>query len=231
MPKTLTRKTPPMARPKTVAELQRRLGGIALERIVCAPPPGTATIDDIERLRRERGGLYELIEGTLVEKAVGMRESILAMWIGHLLAGLVYPNRLGFVLGEAGGCPVAPLTVLMPDVGFIRTERLPVDAACHTDAYPAVGPDLVVEVLSPSNTADEIAAKLARFFAAGTQLAWVVDPAARTVAVYTAPDARRALTEADTLDGGEVVPGLSLEVRRVFENMLGPKPPRRRKKA
>jgi Uma2 family endonuclease len=61
--------------------------------------------------------------------------------------------------------------------------------------------------------------KLKEYFLAGTTLVWLVDPRKRTVVVHTAPDVSRTLTEADTLDGGDVLPGLQLPVRRIFERL------------
>src|SRR5205823_3751976 len=84
-------------------------------------------------------------------------------------------------------------------------------------------PDLACEVLSKGNTPREMERKLKEYFLAGVRLVWFVDPRARTVRTFTAPDASTTLTEADVLSGGDVLPGLSLPVKTIFEN-LGPEP-------
>jgi Uma2 family endonuclease len=77
-------------------------------------------------------------------------------------------------------------------------------------------PDLAVEVLSKSNTEKEMKRKLREYFEAGTRLVWLVDPKARTVRVYTSPRKFKLLTEDQTLDGGEVLPGFELSLRKLF---------------
>ena len=77
-------------------------------------------------------------------------------------------------------------------------------------------PDLVVEVLSKGNTPKEMARKLEEYFRAGVRLVWYVNPKKRTVRVYTAPDRSVLLREDDTLDGGDVLPGFVLSIRKWF---------------
>ena len=122
-------------------------------------------------------------------------------------------NRLGRVVGNVGfTLETDPDTVLAPDVSFIRAERLP---ARGGPGFPRMAPDLTVEVLSPSNTASEMARSLAIYLAAGVRLIWAIDSETRTVAVYTSTGAA-VLGEGDTLEGGDVVPGFALPVADVF---------------
>lgn len=67
-----------------------------------------------------------------------------------------------------------------------------------------------------SNTAAEMARKRSDYFAVGVRLVWQVDPVARTVSVYAAPEVAAVLTEADTLDGAPVLPGFTLPLRDLF---------------
>jgi Uma2 family endonuclease len=78
-------------------------------------------------------------------------------------------------------------------------------------------PDLAVEVLSASNTAQEMNRKLQEYFAAGTQLIWYVDPEAQGITVYTAPEQWIELGIEDVLDGGNVLPGFQLSIRELFD--------------
>src|SRR5262249_44762398 len=96
-----------------------------------------------------------------------------------------------------------------------------------------VAPNLAVEVLSEGNTPAEIERKLKEYFLAGVELAWIVDPFKRTVAVHTAPDRLRTLSEKGTLDGGSVLPGFTLAVRELFARLpkeFGRRRPRRGRK-
>jgi Uma2 family endonuclease len=108
--------------------------------------------------------------------------------------------------------------VRIPDLSFLSWERLP---GRRIPKQPILGlaPDLAVEVLSPGNTGAEMALKVREYFLAGIRLVWLVDPHKRLVRAYTAPDQFVRLTEQDSLDGGDVLPGLQLPVKRIFERL------------
>jgi Uma2 family endonuclease len=182
------------------------------------PPPGTATEKDVLEVHVREHRLCELVDGVLVEKAVGLRESFLAMALSAILWNFVKPRRLGLVTGADGSVRLAFGLVRMPDVAFISWERLP-GRRLPTESIPALAPDLAVEVLSEGNTPGEMARKRQEYFAAGVRLVWMVDPRARTVEVYTAPDQSTRLHAEHTLDGGEVLPGFALPLRELFAEL------------
>ena len=106
--------------------------------------------------------------------------------------------------------------IRLPDVSFVSKARLP----RTLEPVPSLAPDLAIEVLSEGNTADEMRLKLAEYFQSGTRLAWLVDPATRSVAVYTTPDQPATVaSEPDHLDGGAVLPGLVIDVADIFLNV------------
>jgi Uma2 family endonuclease len=107
-------------------------------------------------------------------------------------------------------------------VTFIPWESFP-DGEFPDEAYWTVAPGLVVEVLSPTNTAKEIDRKLRELFAAGCKLAWVIDPPTRTAKVYTSAKRFKELDEAGTLDGGKVLPGFALPLAELFARPAKPK--------
>ncbi len=206
---------PPSPEHETVADLLHRLGGIPASRVRLRPPPGTATDEDAIGAEARYGRSCELVEGTLVEKPVGFHESVLALIISELIRGFVRPRRSGVVGGEQGMMRVVPGRVRMPDVSFTSWSRLPADYPA--DPAPRVSPDLAVEVLSPSNTTAEMDRKRAEYFAGGTRLVWIVDPVGRTFAVYTPGGSEPALFGVGgTVDGGDVLPGFTLDVADVF---------------
>jgi Uma2 family endonuclease len=108
-----------------------------------------------------------------------------------------------------------PGLVRIPDLSFFARSRLP-GGEFPEDAIPDLTPDLVVEVLSEGNTRREMNLKVRDYFLSGTRLAWLIDLKKRTIQVYTAPDQSLVLREGDSLDGGEVLPGLSLPLTQVF---------------
>jgi Uma2 family endonuclease len=213
----------------TVGDLLEHLGGIAPSRLLLKPAPGTATEADLLRVLTRKERLVELVEGTLVEKAMGVRESALALWIGHLLHEFVLGKDLGELFGADGPFRLLAGLVRLPDLTFVRRANLP-GGELPDSPVPDLAPDLAVEVLSESNTPGEMQVKRKEYFLAETPLVWEVDPRQRVVVVYTAPEVSVTLTEADTLDGGTVLPGLSLPVRRIFERLPAATPRRARKK-
>lgn len=193
-----------------VEELIAHLG-VPPKRIRMQPPPGQATEDDVIRARP----LCELIDGVLVEKAMGFWESRLAMLLGYYIERYLEDHDIGFTLGEGGMQRVDPGQVRLPDVSFYLWSRFP-NRTLTTAQILDEAADLAVEVLSPTNTAKEMERKREEFFAAGTRLFWIVDPPDRTVEVFTGPEQSKVLTEADTLDGGDVLPGFTLSIRDWF---------------
>lgn len=198
-----------------MADLLHRLGDVPPDRVRFTPVPGTATIDDL--LRAENEGC-ELIEGTLVEKSMGVRESLLAIYLGELLGPLVRGQNLGILTGADGTYELISGLVRLPDLAFVSWDRLP-NRRLPEEPVPNVVPDLAVEVLSAGNTLGEMARKRREYFTAGVRLVWEIDPRARTVRVYTSETAFTDLTATDTLDGGTVLPGFTLPLNQLFAEL------------
>lgn len=107
-----------------------------------------------------------------------------------------------------------PDTVRAPDVACLRPNHA---SALEDPSRPVPGaPALAVEVVSPSNAADAVHAKVADYLAAGTDVVWVVDPRDRRVTVYRELLSPRHLVGDDLLDAGDVLPGFSVRVRELF---------------
>lgn len=191
----------------TAADLQQHLGGIPLARIRMVPPPGTATEEDVLTAKSRIGRICELIDGVLVEKAMGYYESRLAIVLAHLLEAFLDRHNLGIVLGEAGTLKVLPRQVRIPDVCFIRWEKFP-NRELPRSPIPALAPDLAVEILSEGNTEGEMQRKLRDYFAADVRMVWYIDPPTRTARVFTAPEQCLLVDQEGTLQGGDVLPGL-----------------------
>jgi Uma2 family endonuclease len=212
-----TLQAPPEA-VQTLADLIDRLGGIPLDRVRARPAPGTATEADVVEVELRENRLCELVDGVLVEKAVGYQESLLALALALHLRGFVDPRNLGLVSGADGMMRLFPGLVRIPDVAFVSWDRVP-GRRVPREPIAGFAPDLAVEVLSRSNTPAEMARKRQEYFASGVRLVWLVDPVARTVTVFTGPDRSKALGAADTLDGSDVLPGFALPVGDLFAEL------------
>jgi Uma2 family endonuclease len=151
-----------------------------------------------------------------VEKAMGYYESRLAVVLIGFLEAYLVEHDLGIVLGADGLVRMEPGQVRLPDVCFFAWEKFP-NRQLPRAAILDRRPDLAVEILSPSNTRAEMARKRREYFAGGARLVWEVDPEARRVRVYTDAETFTELGEDGTLDGGPVLPGFALPVRRWFE--------------
>lgn len=208
----------PRADARTMQELLDELGNIPPSRVWLTPAPGTATEQDLLELREKENRLFELVDGTLVEKSMGFQEALLAMLLGKLLDDFCRPRNLGLVTGADGAIRLAPKLVRVPDVAFFPWDRIP-DGRVPKDRIPSLGPDLAVEILSESNTPAEMARKRREYFQSGARLVWLVDPKSRSVAVFTSSDQSVTLTESDILDGGIVLPGFTLQLREFFAEL------------
>jgi Uma2 family endonuclease len=201
----------------TVADLVASLGGIPLDRIRVSPPFGTATEKDVIEVERQTGCPCELIDGTLVEKAMGYFESFLAVQIICRLADFVNKHDLGIVLGADGTLRILPQQVRIPDVCFISWDHFP-NRQLPAEPIPSLAPDLAIEVLSPGNTEGEMQRKLHDYFTAGVRLVWYIDPQTRSAKSYTAEDQSVTVDESGSLSGGDVLPGFELPLRELFAN-------------
>ena len=162
------------------------------------------------------GYRYELVRGVLKKMApVGHTGGFYELRIGRLLAVYVDANLLGRTYGGNTGFLLEqdPDYVLAPDAAFVRRER--VEEVGERPGYFPGAPDFVAEVISPTDRYADVYAKVGEWLNAGALMVVVVNPRARTAHVHT-PAGVIELTEADTLDGGDVVPGWRLPVADIF---------------
>jgi Uma2 family endonuclease len=167
------------------------------------------------------GPRFELIDGEVQAMSPANPDH---GWIGlefcRLIGNHVVEHGLGEMFGSDTGYLLAhdPDTVLSPDGSFIRSDRLP-PAETWGSFFP-FGPDIAIEVLSPSNTSAEMRRKTIRYFAAGTQLVIIVDPKARTVRISRPGHGDVAYERDDVLDLSPALPGFTLPLRSIFRRLI-----------
>jgi Uma2 family endonuclease len=159
---------------------------------------------------------YELVRGVpRVCEPPGGAHGRLAMHVGALLNEHVRRLGLGTVLVEAGYVlRRKPDTVRGPDISFVSVARLPPDQIPET--FIPGAPDLAVEILSPGSRWSEVEEKVADYLASGARLVWLVDPREGRVVVRYPDRPPAVLTEIDTIDGEDVVPGFTLPVAELL---------------
>lgn len=179
--------------------------------------PQIRTAEQLATIRAS-DGRYELVEGELrMMSPAGGRHGRIAARLNAMLwnhvaacdAGEVYAAETGFLISRD------PDTVRAPDAAFVRRDR----AADLDDptGYPAVAPDFVAEVISPSDTFSDVEAKAQTWLRAGTRMVLVIDPANRALHVHRSPDSITILRTADILDADDIVPGWRLAVDDLFD--------------
>jgi len=205
---------------ESMAEVLARLGDVPLDRLRTPPSLGTATeIDLIAALEAPRKRICELIDGILVEKAVGFRESLLGRRLVVLMELFVYSRNLGILTLPDGMMRLAAGRVRAPDIAFVSWDRIP-NRCIPTDPVPDLVPDLAVEILSEGNTPGEMRLKREDYFRAGTVLVWQVDPRRRQVSVYAQVDPPAVVLMAtDMLMGDPVLPGFALPLADLFAEL------------
>jgi Uma2 family endonuclease len=154
---------------------------------------------------------FELIGGEIVEVVSNGESSALGAYICGLLAVFARQHKLGYVTGADGGYMIGTQRYI-PDCAFMSAAR---QAKPTPEAYNSIPPDLAVEVLSPSNTPDEIAIKVDNYLRARV-VVWVVNPDAERVTVHRPDAPPQTYGINDTLDGGNVLPSFTLPVRDIF---------------
>jgi Uma2 family endonuclease len=188
-----------------------------------APPRPTLTPDDLLRLP-DQGKGYELVDGELKELNVSTLSSYTAGEIYYQLRNHVTPRRLGWVFPEGTSfrCfPDDPARVRRADTAFHALARLS-PASVAAEGHCPVVPDLVVEVVSPNDLADDVAAKRVEWLAAGAKLVWVVFPVQREVHAFGADGAYTFFRAADELTAAPLLPDFRTPVAGLFELPTAP---------
>jgi Uma2 family endonuclease len=179
----------------------------------------SSTFTTAEELLRlpEDGFRYELVNGELRRMTPsGYGHGVLVGNLTGPLEQYVRAHHLGQICGAETGFRLAraPDTVRAPDIAFIRRARQGPEPL--PEGFYEGPPDLAVEVLSPSDTVFEVEEKIAEWLRAGCSVVWVINAKRRSVSLHRSGGRVQVLTEADTLDGGELLPGFTLPVAQVF---------------
>ena len=163
-------------------------------------------------------GLYEIIDGKPVEKKIGTYEIHVTNLIGFFLGRFVFDRQLGLVesemLFEFGQ---GNQRQRRPDVAFISYQRWSKGRKIPRDNAFSVVPDLVVEVVSPSNSANEVEDKIVEYIKAGVRLVWIVYPTTARIYIHDGSSTVRVVCRDGELDGGDVLPEFRLALGGLFE--------------
>jgi Uma2 family endonuclease len=173
---------------------------------------------DVSTDRHEYDGLFEVIDGRIVEKTMGAYEC----WLASVIFGALDPYNSANPVGRVVQEMIFDLRPHIdrerrPDVAFVSFERWARNQGIPRVRSWAVVPELAVEIVSLTNSADAVAEKLEEYYKAGVILVWVVYPGQSKVYAYTSTTAVRVLAPGDELDGGDVLPGFRLPLQELFD--------------
>jgi len=183
------------------------------------------TAEEFAQMPESRGA--ELIRGRIVwpgtpeEPVNGWLHANIVAGLSAILLNFVIPRKLGQVYSGDPGMILRrdPDTTRGPDVAFIRTENVP---DVRPDGFSDVIADLVIEVVSPNDSAADVEGKALRFLDAGVRLVWVVNPIGRTITEYRSRSQVRVHDEGDSVEGYDVLPGFRYAVADIFDVQKSP---------
>ena len=165
-------------------------------------------------------GRYELIDGQLVERKMGAKSSLAATNLLVLMGYFVRSNNLGLVFQADCGYQIFAEEsgrVRFADGSFIRRGQLPEGRV--PQGHCRVTPDLVIEAVSPNDTAYEVEDKIAQWLGAGVRLVWMLYPETQRVQVHRADGTVTKLRSEEQLSGEDVIPGFQCQLAEVFQGL------------
>lgn len=181
--------------------------------ILETPPSSERLFDEFDNAEH-----YEIIDGVKVEMPpMSARATRVASDLAVFLTNYGVANQIGKAYPEM--LIRLPLPIdrnRRPDVIFVPFSRWARDLESPDTNEWEVVPELCVEVVSPSDRADETMDKVGEYFDAGVRLVWVIYPRHRTVYVHHSLTSVRGLTHTDTLEGGDALPGFTLPLAELF---------------
>jgi Uma2 family endonuclease len=168
--------------------------------------------------------LYEVIDGRIVEKPpMGAFECAFASILIEYLAPFLRDTRVGRLHSEMlFDLGPAVTRRRRPDLAFVSSQRWPRERRVPYAEAWAMVPDLAIEIISPSNAAEQVVEKLDDYFRAGVRRVWVIYPVQQKVYDHISPTRANILTRDDALDGGEILPGFRLPLADLFTDELAP---------
>jgi len=162
---------------------------------------------------------FELVDGKVVKMApTGGIHGVIAgnilfhlrLYIEEKPIGAIFGAETGFQLGD---------NLRGADAAFVSQVRW--ESVAEPEKFVPFAPDLAVEVVSLQDSAAEVRRKVDLYLANGSRLVWVIYPESRQVEAHYPDQTARTFTEEQTLDGGDVLPGLQILVAKIFPPRKG----------
>jgi Uma2 family endonuclease len=174
------------------------------------------TIEEFEQLPDD-GSRYELVDGELERMPpTGEVHGDVNRQFLWLLESYVRPRGIEKLFVETSFVLSSDRpTVRQPDIAFVQAERLPDDR--DRDRSVQVVPDLVIEIVSPSDRGSAVVAKAHEYLHYGVRVVWVVDPPSRSITIFRIDGSVEVLKQGDSIDGEDIIPGFRATIRDIFQ--------------
>ena len=164
--------------------------------------------------------LYEVVDNQVRElPPMGVEEGLLASTLMRILSNFAWSAGLGEVVSEILFLLIAAKKrQRRPDLAFVSFQRWPRGRRVPSAAAWEVVPNLAIEVVSPTNFANDVLEKIEDYFLSGVERVWVIYPTVAKLYDYDSPESVCILTRDKTLEGGALLPGFQLPLAELFEN-------------
>ncbi len=166
----------------------------------------------------DTGDRYEIVDGELVMSNCGTEHGYIAVILSSALHSFIRSQKLGIVTDSSTSFSLKSGNKRAPDISFIAKKRLVGLRKVPKKLWQGA-PDLAIEILSPTNTVEEIHEKIVEYFENGAKLIWIINPQDESVLTYRSPQPDRLLKSGDNLDGEDVVSGFSFPVGELFAEL------------
>jgi Uma2 family endonuclease len=170
-----------------------------------------AEFDKFIHLPENTDKSFEFVGGEISEMVSNSFSSKIGARISGFIFMYLQQNDIGHLTGADGGYIIGNGRYI-PDVTYVSYEKQP--ESCH-EAYNPNVPDLVVEVVSPTDSERQLSIKISDYLTVGT-VVWVVRPDVKEVDIFAPGQAAKSVDLTGKLDGGDILPGFVLAIKDIF---------------
>lgn len=182
------------------------------------PPGFKVTEEQFIKLAAERDNRLELAaDGELIVRSFnsGITGIKLAQLSGQI-ANWNQQTKLGVGFASGAGFKLSNGAIRSPNVTWIERSRWDNLTELERQGFAPIDPDLVIELMSASDSLRELQAKMQEYINCGVKLGWLINPDAKQVEIYKADGTKEVLDNPEVLSGGDLLPGLKVALRKIL---------------
>ena len=167
--------------------------------------------NDIARIERETNG--ELLLMSAASNRTGRKNA----YVTHILTGWAEADGRGYCFDSSTGFTLPDGSMRMPDASWVEAKRWDAMSEADQERFSPICPEFVIEIRSKSDRLKTLQAKMEMWIANGAQVAWLIDPERKVVAIYRPGDSPEVLHEPNSVQGSGPVAGFELVMARVWQ--------------